>query len=167
MAGLIDGEGCIDFQSVKVKSVKSKERRNILPRVRITLTDPSLFILEALKANHGGHITHTDMKGNKNYNSNWSSASWWALTGRNARPFLQNIVNHTYIKKEQIKFCIWWIDNMMGKRIDKIGNSNCNMDAVRMRARDELKAMKKDPQRLSERAEEEIMKIYNSSDAIV
>jgi hypothetical protein len=167
IAGLVDGEGCIDFELCKLSKcrVKNKNRRNILPRIRITLTDKSLFILESLKTNHGGHISHSDLKGNKKYNSNWNAASWWELHGRQARPFLQNIVNHTYIKKEQIKFLIWWIDNMMGKRINVLGNEN--MDAVRMRAHDELKAMKKDPQRLSERAEEEILKIYNSSDAIV
>lgn len=149
IAGLIDGEGCIDFQC-HVDQRNKEKRLYVVPRLRIALAENSLFLLEILKANHGGNLWTGQQ--NKEVNPNWQNAYYWQVQGKKMRPILQNIVNHLLIKKEQAKFAIWWVDNMMGKQ----HNGNQDLEAIRQSARDELKAMKRDPQRLSEKAVERI-----------
>lgn len=138
IAGLIDGEGCLDLQITNHKDYPG--RPYIRPRVRLALVESSRFVLEILQANHGGSIF--DDKRSKQ-NPVWQDACYWSVFGKQARPFLQNIVNHLEIKKEQAKILIWMIDNVMGKHVSK---------ELREHLRDELKAMKRDPQRLSEKA---------------
>jgi hypothetical protein len=143
IAGLIDGEGCLDFQYICHQDYK-----HLAPRLRIQLTEPSKFVLENLQTNFGGNLHARIMN-----NPNWQNSITWQIQGRRVRPILQNIVNHLLIKKEQARFLIWYIDNMMvGKRQD----TSPFMDECRQIAIDELKAMKRDPQRLTERAAQRI-----------
>lgn len=97
-------------------------------------------MVEVLKTNFGGCLEN-----NRRFdNPVWKKPYGWCLTGKTElRKFLQNIVKHLIIKKEQAKFCIWWIDNIGGKHVTQ---------EVRRLAVDELKAMKVDPHRLSEAA---------------
>lgn len=144
IAGLVDGEGCIDLQVTKrenIKTIRPGDRGGSYarPRVRITLAQPGLQVLEMLQVNFGG----PPLEKRVSKNANWNDAYTWGLYGKQLRPFLQNIVNHLIIKKEQAKFCIWIIDEVLGKHVS---------EELRERLRDELKAMKGDPQRLSERA---------------
>lgn len=137
MAGLTDGEGCIDMQGSVDKRDGTFYCR---PRYRITLSGPAgEQMVPQFIANFGGSF---DSKKRQFQNPNWMPAYTWILCGKNQlRKFLQNIVNHLVIKKEQAKFAIWWIDNMSGKHAT---------ENVRRLGSDELKAMKRDPQRLSE-----------------
>ena len=142
LAGLTDGEGCVDFQI----HTKKGGRIYMVPRLRIAMSDNSLFVLEMIKANHGGNIWASKLS---HRNPNWQDASYWQIQGKKMRAFLQNIIKHMYIKKEQAKFALWWVDNVMGKELN-----NCLQtvegNIIKQFARDELKAMKVDPQRLSE-----------------
>lgn len=113
--------------------------------------------MELLKANHGGNIWADH---HKPINPNWNPAVYWQIQGKQLRPFLQNIVNHLIIKREQAKLCIWWLDRCVGKPFNKNGQ----IDLVRQSARDELKAMKLDPHRLSGKAIQALMKIIDSMD---
>lgn len=65
------------------------------------------------------------------------------------RALLQNIVSHMFIKKEQAKLAIWWVDNVSGKHVP---------EEIRKDAVNEFKLLKRDPQRLSERAIAEFSK---------
>lgn len=138
IAGLVDGEGCLDIQITNHRDYP--DRPYIRPRVRVALAEPSKFLLDILQTNHGGSVW--EAKRNEK-NPVWQNAFYWALHGKQARPFLQNIVNHLYLKKEQARLLIWMIDNVMGKHVPQ---------EVREHLKDELKAMKRDPQRLSEMA---------------
>lgn len=139
MAGLIDGEGCIDMQ---VHRVAGRDGLYPRPRLRVYLAqNAGGILLENMKNNFGGTICTRER--NK-VNSNWQDVSCWQIEGKRMRALLQNIVNHLIIKKEQAKFAIWWLDNMMGKV--------ATTDEARKTAIDELKAMKTHPQRLSEEA---------------
>ena len=137
IAGLIDGEGCIDFQYVYQKPPYDKGRKYITPRLRITLSRGE-FVLNNLHENFGGAMNTREF-----CNNSWSIAHTWQIQGKRVRPFFQNIVKHLYIKQEQCRFCIWVIDNVMGRQVDA---------TVTQCAIDELKAMKVDPHRLSEKA---------------
>ena len=135
IAGLIDGEGCLDVQVTNGVYVR--------PRVRIAMADTAEFVLQMLQVNHGGYLCKREST-----NPNWQSSTSWELTGYSkACPFLRNIVNHLYIKQEQAKFLLWMENNLKGQRISS---------EVRTIIRNELKAMKRDPHRLSDLAQKNI-----------
>lgn len=144
MAGLIDGEGCIDMQG------GNDNRDNgyyIRPRLRVTLTGfPGQQLITMMKDNFGGHL---EFKGNQG-NDKWQPAFCWCLTSKPLRAFLQNVFNHLFLKKEQAKFAIWWTDNYGGKHVS---------EEMRRCAKEELKAMKRDPQRLSDQAISEVQRL--------
>jgi len=136
MAGLIDGEGCLDMQGTIYKQHNGLYYNT--PRLRLTLAgDRSLSLINLMHMNFGGCVYKRD-KGEK-----WLPTYTWQINGKHLRAFLQNVVNHLHLKKEQAKFVIWWLDNLGGKQTP---------ENVRLCATDEMKAMKRDPQRLSERA---------------
>lgn len=148
LAGLIDGEGCIDMQVTKINGTSY-----VRPRLRMTLSGPSgPLVLSVLEANFGGHY---DKVRNWPANENWLPAYTWALTGKtHLRSVLQNLRNHLIIKKEQATFAIFWLDFAGGKQVP---------EEVRRFACEELKAMKKDPQRLSEKASADIRQMMRQS----
>jgi hypothetical protein len=145
IAGLVDGEGCIDCQHVR--DHRTRVYHYLRPRLRIALGLPGKHVLDIIKTNHGGNTYQKHLEGHEKYNPNWGSAFYWQLEGKRLRALLQNIVNHLEIKKEQAKLAIWILDNITGKQVT---------DEIRERLKDELKAMKRDPQRLSEQAVAEI-----------
>lgn len=138
VAGLIDGEGCIDLQYSYNKNYPG--RPYIRPRCRISMSEPAKFLLDNFHANFGGdhHILKRSFR-----NPNWANAYCWGLHGKKLRPFLQNIVNHLILKKEQARLAIWLIDNVMGKHVN---------NELRELLKYEMKAMKSDSHRLSETA---------------
>ena len=147
LAGLIDGEGCIDLATTKVN-----EQFYVQPRLRIGMANSALFLLEMNQLNFGGHLTDRDSK-----NENWQDSTTWALSGyKQTCPVLRNVVNHLILKKEQARFCLWMETNLKGTRLTQEV-----LDAVR----EELKLMKRDPHRLSEKAQERVRSLF--CDAIV
>ena len=138
IAGLIDGEGCLDVQITNGIYVR--------PRVRIGMTKSSEYLLDILKANHGGVIQQRESK-----NVNWKDSVSWELCGYSVVcPFLRNFVNHLYLKQEQARFLLWMENNLKGKHVS---------NEIRAIIREELSAMKRDPHRLSELAQERILKL--------
>lgn len=148
IAGLIDGEGCLDVQFTYHKDYPG--RPYIRPRLRVSMSENAVFVLELLQANLGGGLSKRPRKFD---NPNWQDAYEWSAHGKGLRPILQNTVNHLYIKKEQARLLIWMIDNSMGKHVP---------DALREHLKEELKAMKRSPHRLSEVAVAEAEKILES-----
>lgn len=155
MAGLIDGEGCFDFQC-HVDKRNKVERLYIVPRLRIGMTEVSKDLLETIHANYNGNLTLM-----VNDNPNWGNKLTWQVQGKMMRPLLQNIVNHLILKKEQARLCIWWIDHMMGKSV--IGDGK--IGPARQAAKSEISAMKSDPHRLSEKAIENIKFVFSGCDS--
>lgn len=138
IAGLIDGEGCLDVQTNNGSYVR--------PRVRIGMADNAKILLHILQTNHGGFLS-----GRESNNTNWQSSTSWELVGYTVVcPFLRNIQNHLLIKHEQAKFLLWMENNLKGKHVS---------DEIRAIVRDELKAMKRDPHRLSDSAQEKVLKL--------
>ena len=160
IAGFVDGEGCLDFQINKskrtLKDGSISTSLYITPRCRIALSENCRFILEVLKANHGGNVWCATRR----HNPNWQDAYYWQLENSRLRGFLQNIVNHLHIKKQQARFLIWVIDNLRGKQVKQNGYGN--IDAARQCAKKELSAMKVDPQRLSEVAAQNVLNILSA-----
>lgn len=134
MAGIIDGEGCIDVQ------IRGGYCR---PRMRIAMAEVAKEFLEACRNNFGGYISV------RNFNrKEWNTSYCWEICGyKQFCKFMRNVVKHLILKKEQVRFCLWCETNIKGKQVT---------DEVRRFIRDELKAMKRDPHRLSEGAQERI-----------
>ena len=136
LAGLIDGEGCIDIQASK--------GNYLTPRLRITFAGPGKEVLEFCKNNYDGHLTMRESK-----NPNWSDAWTWEVTGyTRVCKILRNIVNHLIIKKEQAKIILWLETNLKGKWL---------RPETREAAIEEMKLMKRDPHRLSEKAQARLL----------
>lgn len=143
IAGLMDGEGCIDL-----RWNANEYGHSVTPRVRIALVDHSQFLLDMLHNSHGGNMEYRKGSGNHR-----NSVSWGLHGYKRATPFLRNIVNHLYIKREQARFILWLERNIKGKRISR---------AARETIRAEMKKMKVDPHRLSEKAQEKILEMLQS-----
>jgi hypothetical protein len=153
MAGLIDGDGCIDMQFARYKNFNNQFYCR--PRLRIVLSGiPGEIMIPQFLANFGG-----GKDGKRIFeNPNWKEPHSWCLIGKTElRKFLQNIVNHLVIKKEQAKFAIWYLDKLSGRQVT---------ESVKRLVCDEFKAMKVDPHRLSERAAASIEKALET-EAIV
>ena len=139
LAGLIDGEGCIDVQLTKNVYIR--------PRLRIAMTLPARNILLMCQNSYGGYITERAPP----KNSNWTQAFSWELAGyKQACPVLRNVVKSLILKKEQARFCLWMERNLKGLHVST---------EVRDAVREELKLMKRDPHRLSELAQADILEM--------
>lgn len=137
VAGLIDGEGCIDCQIMYPK--RGYTYYNVRPRLRVALTQSSGFLLEKLEATYGGYVSYRNSK----ILTQHSSMSWEIAGKERMITLLKAILPHLILKKEQAKLALWWLENMSGKHLKE--------DARRYFS-NELKRMKLDPQRLSEEA---------------
>lgn len=141
LAGLVDGEGCIDAMPGKYNTPQHT-RFYIRPRLRIAMADSALDLLKMLHANHGGSL-HSRAK--HLVNPKWQSATSWELVGyRDTCPFLRNIVNHLVLKREQARLCLWMETHMKGQKVGQTA-----VDLIR----EELALMKRDSHRLSEAAQ--------------
>lgn len=136
LAGLIDGEGCIDVQITKGVYVR--------PRLRIGMAANASYLLDMMQNSLGGHRTYRESK-----NNNWQDSDTLDFSGyKQACPVLRNVVNSLFLKKEQARLCLWMETHVKGKQVSAEAR-----DAIR----EELKLMKRDPHRLSETAQERIL----------
>jgi len=143
LAGFIDGEGCIDVQSTRIKG---REEVYIRPRLRIAQANYGRFLLEMMQNSLGGHMCNREFD-----NPNWCNASSLEWVGyKQACPVLRNIVKHLFLKKEQARLCLWLERNIKGQHVST---------QVRDAVREELKLMKRDPHRLSEKAQDRILEM--------
>lgn len=141
LAGLMDGEGCIDFQ----KGTDTSFGLYIRPRIRITMVVGAKELLENVQNNFGGYLEHRKGKGT------FSDSYTWIIAGKDhTLKFLKLIQKYLLIKRQQALFAIWWLENMSGRQ--KKSDGYQKISKIRQFAYDEMKRLKKDPQRLSERA---------------
>lgn len=91
LAGLIDGEGCIELAFNNRKD----GYKQYYPRVRIHMTN--LEALEAAKDLYGGSITTR-----KPYKNHWKQAYDWGISCGKAVTLLKDIFPYSIIKKEEI-----------------------------------------------------------------
>lgn len=137
VAGLIDGEGCIDCQVMYPK--RGYSYYNVRPRLRVAMTQSAGFLLEQLEAAYGGYISY---RRSRVLTQN-DSMSWEIAGKQRVTALLEAILPHLVLKKEQAKLALWWLQNVSGKHVS---------EEVRRTFSSELKQMKLDPQRLSEEA---------------
>lgn len=154
LAGLFDGEGCIDVQRMYPNTHRG--RLYVRPRVRMCMADSARALGMQLQAEFGGHLCHRKGKG-KQQNS-WS-IEW--LRKSEMRRILNLILPHLVLKAEQAKLVLWWLDNASGRQT-QLGYAG--MEQARAAFAEELRAMKTDLQRLSERAAKRIASLMRQSE---
>ena len=157
LAGFFDGEGCIDVQRMYSKG-KYAGRTYVRPRVRIGLAISGLPVLEALQSEFGGYI-------GKQYGATANSQprrSWDVTAKQDVIRVLETILPYLILKKEQAKLALAWFEHYANKREDSRGFEN--IGAARDVLIEELQLMKKDPQRLSERALTRIESVMRQSE---
>jgi hypothetical protein len=136
VAGLIDGEGCID--------VAITHGTYISPRVRVALSAAGLDVITLLHNSYGGTVQKRTSK-----NPAWQDSYSWELVGyKDVCMFLRNIVNHLIIKQQQARFILWMETGIKGQKVSA---------EARDSVREELKLQKRDPHRLSEKGQELIL----------
>ncbi len=105
MAGLFDGEGCIQLR----KSQPRKANRSITPKydlhVSIALTRSS-DLLYRVRNTFGGSISEPNER-----NPKWKPIVIWDATTRDAYMFLKFIYPYLIIKKEEAKIAIDYYEN--------------------------------------------------------
>jgi hypothetical protein len=154
LAGIFDGEGCIDVQRMYPK--KSNGCLYVRPRVRMCMANSANLVLHGLHGKFGGHLTRR--KAPKPTQQDSWSLEW--LSKAAIRDILHVVLPHLILKAEQAKLVLWWLDNASGKQIrnTRFGTTDCfaGIGQARVVFCEELRVMKQDPQRLSERAEQRI-----------
>lgn len=146
IAGLFDGEGCIDIQISK--------QNYITPRVRMAMAEPGKEVLEMLANTYGGNIYK---RNRSSTNSDWMDSYSWEMGGyKRCCYFLRQIVKHLEIKREQARLILWCETHLKGMNYGKDEDPN-SLSHIRKFVRQEMSAMKRDPHRLSETAQENIL----------
>jgi hypothetical protein len=148
LAGFFDGEGCIDTQYMYPRGYT--DRFYVRPRVRVSQAISGRVVIDALSAQFGGHVSERKAQNHRQQ----ESVSWEFLDKPGVLRMLKLMLPHLVIKKEQAKLVVWWLENASGRYGGR--GHRPNIQAARKLFSDELKAMKLDPQRLSERAEQAI-----------
>lgn len=144
LAGFFDGEGCIDCQRMYPGTGRS--RFYVRPRVRVAQANSGRVVLEELQRQFGGNITNRKAINERQQ----ASASWEFLDKQGIITMLTSMLPHLILKREQAKLAIWWLENASGRQ--GRNGEQPKLEAARKLFSEELKAMKLDPQRLSERA---------------
>ena len=155
LAGLFDGEGCIDVQ--RMYPNKSNKRLYVRPRMRMSMSVAAEDLGKLLHKRFGGHMSYRKPQ-NANQSASWS-LEW--LSRKDMLALLDTIQPYLILKAEQAKLIRWWLANASGRQT-KAGY--VGMEKARAAFAEELSAMKRDPQRLSERAESRIMILMRQSD---
>ena len=147
LAGLIDGEGCIDWS---VTYDKKYETWRMRPRLRVTLAEPGYDVIDLLYNNFGGNIETRTVD-----NPKWLNSKTWCVVGSRSVRVLNATKNSLIIKKEQAKLGIAWEKLLKGSPI-----SNDMRDLIK----EEMRLMKRDPHRLSEKAVHKIKALKRQSE---
>ena len=142
LAGLFDGEGCIDLQRMYAKP-PYEQTVYVRPRVRMAMSDNVYHLALMLQAEFGGHIGRRKPQ-NVKQQSSWE-LGWHSREDINY--ILMTVLPHLLLKKEQARLALWWLDNGSGR-----GNQSGvpNIAQARQLLIDEMKALKQNPLRLAE-----------------
>lgn len=144
LAGFFDGEGCIDVQYMYSKQAPGVFY--VRPRLRIALAEVGRELLVDLHRTFGGHLYNRAAITEKQN----SSVSWELCDKVGIASVLRQITPHLVIKREQALLVMWWLENASGRYGGR--GHRTQMTEARKLFAEELKLMKQDPQRLSERA---------------
>jgi len=149
LAGFFDGEGCIDVQRM-YPGGKYRQTLYVRPRLRITQAMSGRVVIDRIASTFGGSVHHRKVQQNPRAQD---SVSWECCTVETNRRLLNIMLPHLIVKREQAILALWWFDNAHGRQVTDFPG----IVQARQTLIDELVAMKRDPQRLSEGASQRIL----------
>lgn len=100
LAGLIDGEGCLDFMSGGL-SLDSKYK---YPQIRVALQESDNHVLHMVKDTFGGRINHR--KRQKSWRPNCHEQDLWTISGKDCFFLLKKLLPYLVIKQENARFLL-------------------------------------------------------------
>lgn len=152
LAGLLDGEGCIDISRQYQKGAKRSFYVN--PRVRLAMANNAVVIRDHFIRQFDGRVW------NRKSTSPSRSDSWqieW-ITKRRVMALLTTLIPYLILKLEQAKLVIWWLENMSEKGNRRTVYSVSRMEEFQTRLIAEMKLMKRNPLLTSEESIKRILK---------
>lgn len=90
LAGLIDGEGCLDFASPE---------RYRYPQIRIALKESDSRVLFLIRDIYGGRINHRGKQ--KSWKDYWSEQNLWTIQGKDCNKLLRKLLPYLVIKRQK------------------------------------------------------------------
>lgn len=121
-AGLFDGEGCIHIARIHTK------KRNLTYQLICKVSMCSLPVLVMLKKCFGGSIRH---ESKDEMHNKYGLVCSWAIFGKNAVAFLNQIKPYLWIKKPQAELAIEFQGNKsVGADKGKWGNVSKSEEAL-------------------------------------
>ena len=94
LAGIVDGEGCIDFRVDK--------GGHTTPRLQVVTTDERLYVWLQKRL-------HGSVSKRPKYNLKWKQSWVWTRTGRSACDIVQTIRPYLVLKREQADVMADWM----------------------------------------------------------
>lgn len=95
VAGLFDGEGCINLRP---RSNTKKQTYEL----QVTLVSTNEWITQQLKFSFGGNVYYTP----ENFERNWKASWRWLTQAQNALRFLELVYPYLKLKKPQAEIAI-------------------------------------------------------------
>ena len=95
LAGLIDGEGCLDF-------ISSKKYK--YPQIRVALKESDSKVLFLIKDIYGGRINHRGKQ--KSWKDYWSEQDLWTIGGEKANKLLKRLLPYLVVKKQKAEILL-------------------------------------------------------------
>lgn len=107
IAGLFDGEGCVNIYQINTDYMKQKERRKVPKWVlSVTIYNCDFEIINWLYESFGGYLQRR-VRNNPKWRQNYA----WKLSANKALEFLKRIEPYLRIKKEQALTAIEFQEN--------------------------------------------------------
>lgn len=107
IAGLLDGEGCINIYKITTDYIRQKEKRKVPKFVlSVTIYNCDYAVLLWLYRQFGGYLQTRSKRSEK-----WKDAYAWKLSANVASDFLESIKRYLRIKKRQAGLAIQFQEN--------------------------------------------------------
>lgn len=102
IAGLFDGEGCVNIYKIDTKHTKiTGRRKNPRWELSTTIYNCDYKIIKWLYDNYGGYLQHRGRK-----NPKWKKSYAWKMSSNQAISFLKGIKKYLRIKEKQTELAI-------------------------------------------------------------
>ncbi len=108
MAGFFDGEGCVSLAKNKSDSAK----RGFTFALQVSLSQKTKPILDEIQETYNGSVSED--KSSNGYH--------WQVYGINAKRFLEDIVEFSKVKKQEIEFAIEYCNMFHDKPRNKLSD---------------------------------------------
>jgi len=131
IAGLLDGEGCINIYRINTPYIRKVEKR-LQPKwvLSVSIYNTHYETIKWLYDNFGGYLQsrHRYKKPEQIENGKWKPSYAWKLAANKANDFLKRIVKYLRIKKEQVELAIKFQDNLCQfhrtKKVNKLSGAD-------------------------------------------